>query len=144
LQNERARIENIAIIRNRRTAIWHLTRKLRLLRVDQFAGVVLANHYHAILPWIRGCDDAELRLCPAISEILVCFSADDLAMNARGDGKKRSYEKGHGDSVRRRGTDWMYGGLRIRMMTATVILPLFRRLQWGSCNLEILICKQTA
>ena len=130
MQNERTRIENIAIIRNRGTAIWHLTRKLRLLRVDQFAGVVLADHYHAILARIRGCDDAQLRLCPAISEILVCFSADDLAMNARGDGEKRSYEKGHGGSVCRRGTDWMYGGLRIGTITAIAIFSLFRRLQW--------------
>lgn len=49
---------------------------------------MLAEHDHDVLPWIRGRNDAELRLGEAVAEVLVGLAADDLAVDAGRDGEE--------------------------------------------------------
>lgn len=57
---------------------------------------MLAEHDHDVLPWIRGRNDAELRLGEAVAEVLVGLAADDLAVDAGRDGEEGPDEEGHG------------------------------------------------
>ena len=90
LKNERAGIEDIAIIWKRRTTVRTLALNLCLLGIDQLAGIVLGVHDHDILAWVRCRNNTQLLLCPAIPEVLVFFASIHLAVDACGDLEKGS------------------------------------------------------
>ena len=90
LKNERAGIEDIAIIWKRCTTVRTLALDLCLLGIDQLAGIVLGVHDHDILAWVRCRNNTELLLCPAIPEVLVFFASIHLAVDACGDLEKGS------------------------------------------------------